>query len=66
MLPVASDPEGLAGAIIAVAADTQERRRRGAAAWQAAQDYHDKERVFRRLEIALGLRDAPARAAAAS
>lgn len=66
MLGVASDPDGLAAAIIAVAADTQERRRRGAAAWQAAQDYHDKERVFRRLEIALGLRDAPARAAAAS
>jgi hypothetical protein len=35
------------------------RRRR-----QAAQDYHEKERVFRRLERNLGLRPAPTLAAA--
>ncbi|HWI25423.1 MAG TPA: hypothetical protein VN668_00530 [Stellaceae bacterium] len=65
VLPLATGPEGLAGAIIALAASPAERRRRGEAARQAAQDYHDKERVFRQLERALGLTDT-ARAAAAS
>ncbi len=66
VLPSAADAEGLAAAIIALAAQPQERRRRGAAARRAAQDYHDKERVFRRLERALGLRPAPVLEAAAS
>jgi colanic acid biosynthesis glycosyl transferase WcaI len=65
VLPGAGDAEGLAAAIIALAAQPEERRRRGIAARRAAQDYHDKERVFRRLERALGLRPAPATAAAA-
>lgn len=64
VLPLHTDSEGLAGAIIALAARPLDRRRHGAAARQAAQDYHDKERVFRQLERALGLRDAPAAAAA--
>jgi colanic acid biosynthesis glycosyl transferase WcaI len=64
VLPMAADPEGIAAAIIALAAAPLERRRHGAAARQAAQDYHDKERVFRRLEGALGLRDVPGFAAA--
>lgn len=66
VLPMSADAEGLAGAIVALAADPLDRRRRGEAARQAAQDYHDKERVFRRLERALGLRDAPLTDAAAS
>lgn len=65
VLPMAGDADALATAIIALAAQPLERRRRGAAARRAAQDYHDKERVFRRLERALGLRDAPSLAAAA-
>ena len=64
VLPRADDAESIAAAIIALAADPIARRRRGSAARQAAQDYHDKERVFRRLERALGLRDAPLRHAA--
>lgn len=63
VLPLPSDPEGLAGAIVSLAARPLDRRRHGEAARQAAQDYHDKERVFRQLERALGLRDAPAAAA---
>ncbi|HXZ01668.1 MAG TPA: hypothetical protein VEI03_16855 [Stellaceae bacterium] len=66
VLPMAANGEGLAGAIVALAAQPQDRRRRGAAARRAAQDYHDRERVFRRLERALGLQAAPAIGAAAS
>jgi len=64
VLPMAGDADGIAAAIIELAAQPQERRRRGAAARRAAQEYHDRERVFRRLERALGLREAPAQAAA--
>jgi colanic acid biosynthesis glycosyl transferase WcaI len=64
VLPGANDAEGIAAAIVALAADPSARRRRAAAARQAAQDYHDKERVFRRLERALGLRNPPASHAA--
>jgi colanic acid biosynthesis glycosyl transferase WcaI len=66
VLPVATDPEGLAAGIAALAANPLDCRRSGEAARQAAQDYHDKERVFRQLERALGLRDAPLLGAAAS
>jgi colanic acid biosynthesis glycosyl transferase WcaI len=66
VLPGTGDAEGLAAAIIALAARPEECRRRGIAARRAAQDYHDRERVFRRLERALGLRPATAPAAAAS
>ncbi|MGO8921274.1 MAG: hypothetical protein ACLQJR_35770 [Stellaceae bacterium] len=66
VLPMAADAEGLAAAIVALAAQPQERHRRGVAARRAAQDYHDKERVFRHLERALGLRAAPVMDAAAS
>lgn len=65
VLPMAPDGEGLAGAIVALAAQPQDRRRRGAAARRAAQDYHDRERVFRHLERELGLQAAPATGAAA-
>jgi len=58
-----SHAEALASAIIELAASPSERRRRGAAARQAAQEYFDKERVFRQLEQRLGLR-APAAVAA--
>ena len=66
VLPAAPDAEGLAAAIVALAAQPQERQRRGAAARRAAQDYHDKQRVFRQLERSLGLRAAPVMDAAAS
>lgn len=66
VLPMTVDGEGLASAIVALAAQPEERRRRGAAARRAAQDYHDRERVFRQLERALGLRAAPVMDAAAS
>jgi colanic acid biosynthesis glycosyl transferase WcaI len=61
----AADADGIAAAIVDLAAAPQERRRRGVAARQAAQDYHEKERVFRQLERSLGLRAAPTLAAAA-
>jgi putative colanic acid biosynthesis glycosyltransferase WcaI len=64
--PMPGDAEGLAGAIVRLAANPGEQRRRGEAARRAAQDYHDKERVFRALERALGLRDAPQADAKAS
>jgi colanic acid biosynthesis glycosyl transferase WcaI len=51
-----SDADALARAIIALAASPAERRRRGTAARQAAQEYLEKERVFRQLEEGLGLR----------
>lgn len=51
-----SHAEALASAIIELAASPPERRRRGAAARQAAQEYFDRERVFRQLEQGLGLR----------
>jgi colanic acid biosynthesis glycosyl transferase WcaI len=60
----AADADGIAAAIIDLAAAPQERRRRGLAARQAALDYHEKERVFRQLERRLGLRPAPTLAAA--
>ncbi len=66
VLPAAPDAEGLAAAIVALAAQPQERQRRGAAARRAAQDYHDKQRVFRQLERSLGLRASPVMDAAAS
>jgi hypothetical protein len=65
-LPMTADADGIAAAIIALAAAPGERRRRGIAARQAALDYHEKERVFRQLERALGLRAAPTLDAAAS
>jgi colanic acid biosynthesis glycosyl transferase WcaI len=66
VLPLATDAEGLAAGIVALAANPLDRRRSGEAARQAAQDYHDKERVFRQLERALGLRETPLLGAAAS
>lgn len=66
VLPMAADAEGLAAALVALAAQPEERGRRAAAARRAAQDYHDKERVFRALERALGLRPAPLMDAAAA
>jgi colanic acid biosynthesis glycosyl transferase WcaI len=61
--PVADDAASLAAAIVGLAAMPELARRRGAAARRAAQDYHDKERVFRELARALGLRQARAGAA---
>jgi putative colanic acid biosynthesis glycosyltransferase WcaI len=54
---VQSVPRGadaLAGAIVTLAAAPAEQVRRGEAARRAAQDYHEKQRVFRQLERALG------------
>jgi colanic acid biosynthesis glycosyl transferase WcaI len=65
VLHAAADADGIAAAIIELAAAPQERRRRGIAARHAAQDYHEKERVFRGLERALGLRPATTLATAA-
>jgi colanic acid biosynthesis glycosyl transferase WcaI len=61
-----ADGDGIAAAIVDLAAAPRERRRRGIAARQTAQDYHDKERVFRQVERVLGLRPAATVAAAAS
>lgn len=55
---VQSVPRGadaLAGAIVTLAAAPAEQVRRGEAGRRAAQDYHEKQRVFRQLERALGL-----------
>jgi hypothetical protein len=40
--------------------------RRGAAPRRLAQDYHEKQRIFRHLERALDLQPAPSAMAAAS
>jgi colanic acid biosynthesis glycosyl transferase WcaI len=56
MVSAAGGASGLAAAIVALAAAPAEQLRRGAAARRAAQDYHEKQRVFRHLERALGLR----------
>jgi colanic acid biosynthesis glycosyl transferase WcaI len=66
VLPITADADAVAAAIIELAATPDERRRRGIAARQAALDYHEKERVFRQLERALGLRAASTLDAAAS
>jgi putative colanic acid biosynthesis glycosyltransferase WcaI len=47
--------DALAAGIVALAAAPAEQVRRGQAARRAAQDYHEKQRVFRQLERALGL-----------
>jgi len=60
VLPASLDADGLAAAIVALAADPAEQMRRGAAARRAAQDYHEKQRVFRQLERALGLQGSSA------
>jgi putative colanic acid biosynthesis glycosyltransferase WcaI len=49
--------DALAAAIVALAAAPAEQVRRGHAARRAAQDYHEKQRVFRQLERALGLHE---------
>ena len=55
VVPAPLGAEGLAAAIVALAAVPAEQIRRGQAARHAAQDYHEKQRVFRQLERALGL-----------
>ena len=58
VLPASRDADGLAAAIVALAAAPAEQIRRGEAARRVAQDYHEKQRVFRQLERALGLQGA--------
>jgi colanic acid biosynthesis glycosyl transferase WcaI len=53
--PASLDVDGLAAAIVGLAAAPAEQIRRGEAARRMAQDYHEKQRVFRQLERALGL-----------
>lgn len=62
VLPMAATADAFAAAIIRLAAAPAERVSRGVAARRAAQDYHEKQRVLRRLERALALRPAPAEA----
>jgi colanic acid biosynthesis glycosyl transferase WcaI len=60
VLPVPRGADALAAAIVTLAAAPAEQLRRGEAARRAAQDYHEKQRVFRQLERALGLQGSSA------
>ncbi|HEV2547432.1 MAG TPA: glycosyltransferase [Stellaceae bacterium] len=58
--PVPRGADALATAIVTLAAAPAEQIRRGEAARRTAQDYHEKQRVFRQLERALGLQGSSA------
>ena len=58
--PVPRGADALAAALVTLAAAPAEQVRRGEAARRTAQDYHEKQRVFRQLERALGLQGSSA------